>query len=96
MEFEENSQKAGKYNSYTMLDSKKITLPQPDGAFYLFCNFEKFRGKLESKNIYSSTDLTNSCLKKPVWHYCLVPFLGAQTMSLQQDYLMLILMVHVL
>lgn len=49
---------------YNMLNSKKITLPQPDGAFYLFCNFEKFRGKLESKNIYSSIDLTNRLLEE--------------------------------
>lgn len=49
---------------HAMLASKNITAPRPDGAFYLFCNFEKVRNKLESKNIFNSAQLTAKLLEE--------------------------------
>lgn len=61
-----NSRRILKRVGYTiraMFESKNILSPQPDGAFYLFCNFEKVRTKLESKNIFNSLQLTTKLLE---------------------------------
>ena len=48
---------------HSLLTSCNIQAPLPDGAFYLFCNFENLRDKLASKNIYNSTQLTRKLLE---------------------------------
>lgn len=40
----------------TKLDELNVTFPKPEGAFYLFTNFEFYREKLEQKNIYTSVE----------------------------------------
>jgi aspartate aminotransferase len=52
------------YTVHSMLASKKILAPQPDGAFYLFCNFENVKDKLASKNILDSMDLSTRLLEE--------------------------------
>ncbi len=48
---------------HAMLAAKKITSPSPEGAFYLFINFSKVRNKVESKNIFTSKELTTKLLE---------------------------------
>jgi aspartate aminotransferase len=40
-----------------------ITLPDPEGGFYLFPNFEYYREKLVQKNILSSVEMCNAILQ---------------------------------
>lgn len=40
-----------------------IETPEPDGAFYLFINFNNYSEKLKSKNIFTSMDLTSTLLE---------------------------------
>ncbi len=44
------------------LESYKVTVPHPQGAFYLFPDFEYYREKLHSKGIYTSVELCSSLL----------------------------------
>jgi len=46
-----------------MLSSGGIDSPEPDGAFYLFINFNNYSEKLKSKNIFTGMDLTASLLE---------------------------------
>jgi len=40
-----------------------ITLPDPEGGFYLFPNFEHYREKLVNKDIYTSVEMCNAILQ---------------------------------
>ncbi|PJA99242.1 MAG: aspartate aminotransferase [Ignavibacteriales bacterium CG_4_9_14_3_um_filter_30_11] len=42
------------------LQVANIVTPNPDGAFYLFLDFNNFKNKLQEKNIFNSTDLCSS------------------------------------
>jgi aspartate aminotransferase len=46
------------------LSSAGIESPEPDGAFYLFCNFKNYADKLKAKNIFTSFDLTAKLLEE--------------------------------
>jgi aspartate aminotransferase len=48
---------------YSILASAEIVCPEPDGAFYLFCNFKNYSDKLRAKNIFSSLDMTTKLLE---------------------------------
>jgi aspartate aminotransferase len=39
-----------------------ITFPSPDGAFYIFPNFEFYRERLQKSNVYTSTELCRKLL----------------------------------
>lgn len=45
------------------LSAAGITSPKPQGAFYLFCNFKNFKGKLNDQNICTSTQLASKLLE---------------------------------
>ena len=45
------------------LRAKKISMPSPKGAFYLFLNFNHYREKLASKGILTSFELCESLLQ---------------------------------
>ena len=40
-----------------------IDVPEPEGAFYLFINFNNYSDELKSKNIFTSMDLTSRLLE---------------------------------
>jgi aspartate aminotransferase len=42
----------------------KVSLPAPEGGFYLFPNFEYYRGPLERKGIRTNTDFCESLLEE--------------------------------
>lgn len=44
------------------LDSMKITYPKPEGAFYLFPDFEVYREKLKGRGIYTSVEFCEKLL----------------------------------
>ncbi len=46
-----------------ILSSGGIDSPEPDGAFYLFINFNNYSEKLKSKNIFTGLDLTSRLLE---------------------------------
>jgi aspartate aminotransferase len=46
------------------LTAKKVTMPAPKGAFYLFPNFNFYRQKLEAKGILTSFELCETLLKE--------------------------------
>ena len=46
-----------------ILSDGGIDSPEPDGAFYLFINFNNYSEKLKSKNIFTGMDLTTSLLE---------------------------------
>jgi aspartate aminotransferase len=46
------------------LTAAGVTMPEPEGGFYLFPNFEFFREKLNQKGIYTSTDLCEKMLEE--------------------------------
>ena len=48
---------------YSRLSSMGIEAPEPDGAFYLFCNFKNYTDKLRANNIFTSMDLTTKLLE---------------------------------
>ena len=41
-----------------------IVCPEPDGAFYLFCNFNNYADKLRAKNIFTSAEMTTKLLEE--------------------------------
>ena len=41
-----------------------MNCPKPEGAFYLFPDFENYKDKLKSRGINSSTELTESLLNE--------------------------------
>ncbi len=41
-----------------------IECPEPDGAFYLFCNFNNYADKLRAKNIFTSAEMTTKLLEE--------------------------------
>ena len=41
-----------------------LNCPKPQGAFYLFPDFENYKDKLNSRGIHSSTELTESLLNE--------------------------------
>jgi len=45
------------------LRNHHITLPDPEGGFYLFPNFEHYRQKLLEKDIYTSVEMCNAILR---------------------------------
>lgn len=46
------------------LRSAYISLPDPEGAFYLFPNFEYYREKLKKRDIYTSVELCHRLLEE--------------------------------
>ncbi|MDH3268296.1 MAG: aminotransferase class I/II-fold pyridoxal phosphate-dependent enzyme [Ignavibacteria bacterium] len=46
-----------------ILSSGGIDSPEPEGAFYLFINFNNYSDKLKSKNIFTGLDLTSRLLE---------------------------------
>jgi aspartate aminotransferase len=46
------------------LDRLNVTYPKPEGAFYLFPDFEYYREKLKSKGIYTSVELCDRLLEE--------------------------------
>ena len=48
---------------HNILSDGGVESPMPDGAFYLFINFNNYSEKLKSKNIFNSMDLTAHLLK---------------------------------
>ena len=46
------------------LAAKKVTMPAPKGAFYLFPNFNFYRDKLKAKGILTSFELCETLLKE--------------------------------
>lgn len=51
----------GRY-TYKRLSQAGISLPEPQGGFYLFPNFEAFRAKLSERGIHSSSQLCEQLL----------------------------------
>jgi aspartate aminotransferase len=49
---------------HSVLSACGATAPKPDGAFYLFINFNNFADKFKSKNIFTSLDLTTRLLNE--------------------------------
>jgi aspartate aminotransferase len=49
--------------TFKILSSGGINTPEPEGAFYLFINFNNYADKLKSKNIFTSMDLTKNLLE---------------------------------
>lgn len=49
--------------TFNILTSGGINTPEPEGAFYLFINFNNYSDKLKSKNILTSLDLTTNLLE---------------------------------
>jgi len=49
---------------YGILASAEVVCPEPDGAFYLFCNFKNYADKLRAKNIFSSMEMTTKLLEE--------------------------------
>lgn len=47
-----------------ILASADIVCPEPDGAFYLFCNFNNYADKLRAKNIFTSAEMTTKLLEE--------------------------------
>ncbi|MBL1123353.1 MAG: aminotransferase class I/II-fold pyridoxal phosphate-dependent enzyme [Ignavibacteriae bacterium] len=47
-----------------ILTSADIVCPEPDGAFYLFCNFNNYADKLRAKNIFTSAEMTTKLLEE--------------------------------
>ena len=47
---------------YNILSAGGVEAPEPDGAFYLFINFDNYSDKLKTKNIFTSLDLTTRLL----------------------------------
>ncbi|GIK59385.1 MAG: aminotransferase class I/II-fold pyridoxal phosphate-dependent enzyme [Ignavibacteriota bacterium] len=47
-----------------VLTSADIVCPEPDGAFYLFCNFNNYADKLRAKNIFTSAEMTTKLLEE--------------------------------
>jgi aspartate aminotransferase len=45
------------------LDKMHITFPRPEGAFYLFTNFEFYKEKLAAREIYTSVELCEQLLE---------------------------------
>lgn len=45
------------------LRAMNLKVWQPDGAFYLFPDFENYRGKLEKKDVYTSVELCDKILE---------------------------------
>jgi aspartate aminotransferase len=45
------------------LNKAGITIPKPEGGFYLFCNFNKYHAKLKKNKIFTSTELTKKLLE---------------------------------
>jgi len=41
-----------------------VTMPKPEGGFYIFPNFNKWKKDLINKNIFTSTDFCNALLKE--------------------------------
>ncbi len=56
-------QKIGQY-VYQELKELNITMPEPQGGFYLFPNFEYYRELFHQKGIYNSTDLCERLLEE--------------------------------
>ncbi len=52
----------GRYIAANM-HRKNITLPDPEGGFYLFPNFEYYRQKLIKRDIYTSVEMCNQILE---------------------------------
>jgi len=48
---------------FNMLTAGGIETPEPEGAFYLFINFNNYAEKLKAKNIFTSLELTSSLLQ---------------------------------
>lgn len=46
------------------LTDADVSVVYPDGAFYLFPDFDNYREKLKAKNIYTSEDLSETLLKE--------------------------------
>ena len=49
---------------YTQLCEIELTMPKPEGGFYLFPNFKNFRKALNNKGVNTATDLCNVLLKE--------------------------------
>ncbi len=49
---------------YTQLSKNGISMPAPQGGFYLFPNFAKFEKALAARNITTSTDLCDALLRE--------------------------------
>ena len=49
---------------YNNLIDIGVTMPKPEGGFYLYPNFKKWRTNLNKKNVYTSTDFCNLLLKE--------------------------------
>ena len=47
-----------------ILASAEIICPEPDGAFYLFCNFKNYAEKLRVKNIFTNMEMTTKLLEE--------------------------------
>ncbi len=45
------------------LDKMQVTYPKPEGAFYLFVNFESYKEKLASRDIYTSVEFCEQLLE---------------------------------
>ena len=54
---------AGEFLHQRFLDIV-LNCPKPQGAFYLFPDFENYKDKLNSRGIHSSTELTESLLNE--------------------------------
>lgn len=52
------------YYTYNRLIKLGVTMPKPEGGFYLYPNFNKWRTELELLEVSSSSDFCNVLLKK--------------------------------
>ena len=49
---------------YKTLKEIGVTMPEPEGGFYLYPNFNKWKAALALKGIYTSADFCNSILNE--------------------------------
>jgi aspartate aminotransferase len=52
------------YEIHSILSSAGVECPLPDGAFYLFPNFENYADKLKAKSIFTGPELTMRLLEE--------------------------------
>jgi aspartate/methionine/tyrosine aminotransferase len=74
--------KAVGFYVYNQLTEIGVTMPKPEGGFYLFPNFGKWRESLNNRAIYTSNDLCNALLKETG-----VALLHGESFGQQKDYL---------
>ena len=49
---------------YNNLKNIGVTMPKPEGGFYLFPNFNKWKSKLNKRGIYTDKDFCNTLLEE--------------------------------